>query len=69
MTERPANDDMVAGFLDGFDLSAPEPSANRSASYRHGFANGRADKLHKNIGTAQERGELADKAVEKDERA
>jgi hypothetical protein len=41
---RPANDDMVEGYRDGFDLSAPEPSANRSESYRHGFANGRADK-------------------------
>jgi hypothetical protein len=33
--------------MDGYDLNAPEPSANRSASYRHGFANGRDDKLHK----------------------
>jgi 3-oxoacyl-(acyl-carrier-protein) synthase len=29
-----ANDEMVQGFLDGYDLTAPEPSANRSASYR-----------------------------------
>jgi hypothetical protein len=35
-----ANDEMVQGFLDGYDLTAPEPSANRSASYRHGFENG-----------------------------
>lgn len=39
-----ANDDMVQGFMDGYDLTAPEPSTNRSESYRHGFANGRADK-------------------------
>lgn len=39
-----ANDDMVQGFMDGYDLTAPEPSVNRSESYRHGFANGRADK-------------------------
>lgn len=45
MTERsPANDEMIEGYLDGFDLDAPDPSANRSRSYRHGFANGRADK-------------------------
>lgn len=42
--ERPANDEMVQGYLDGYDLSAPEPSSNRSASYRHGFAVGRAEK-------------------------
>lgn len=37
------NDEMVRGFLDGYDPDTPEPSANRSASYRHGFANGRDD--------------------------
>lgn len=42
-----ANDEMVQGFLDGYDLTAPEPSANRSASYRHGFANGRDDRRGK----------------------
>lgn len=42
-----ANADMIEGFRDGYDLSCPEPSANRSASYRHGFANGRDDVLHK----------------------
>lgn len=44
---RPANAEMIEGFRDGYDLSSPEPSANRSASYRHGFANGRDDVLHK----------------------
>lgn len=39
-----AEDDRVEGYRDGLDLSSPEPSANRSASYRHGFAVGRADK-------------------------
>jgi len=46
MTGRPANAEMIGGFLNGYDLTAPEPSANRSASYRHGFANGRDDVLH-----------------------
>jgi hypothetical protein len=41
---RPANDEMVEGFRDGYDLSAPSPSANRSAGYRHGFMCGRIDK-------------------------
>ncbi len=40
----PANADMVQGFIDGYDLNCPEPSENRSQSYRYGFANGRADK-------------------------
>lgn len=34
-------DEMVEGYLDGRKPENPEPSANRSASYRHGFANGR----------------------------
>jgi hypothetical protein len=44
---RPANDEMVQGYMDGLDLDSPEPSANRSASYRHGFANGRDDRRGK----------------------
>lgn len=39
-----ANDEMVRGFLDGYNLDCPEPSANRSRSYRHGFMCGRRDK-------------------------
>jgi hypothetical protein len=35
--------EMVAGYLDGRKPDNPEPSANRSFSYRHGFANGRDD--------------------------
>lgn len=41
------NADMVDGYMDGFDLNSPEPSANRSRSYRHGFANGRDDRRGK----------------------
>lgn len=40
----PANAEMIEGFMDGYDLSNPEPSENRSHSYRHGFRSGRADK-------------------------
>lgn len=39
--------EMVQGYLDGLDLSSPEPSDNRSHSYRHGFANGRDDRAGK----------------------
>lgn len=35
--------EVVQGYCDGLDGNSPEPSANRSASYRHGFANGRDD--------------------------
>jgi hypothetical protein len=41
---RPANAEMIEGFRDGYDLTAPKPSANRSASYRHGFMCARIDK-------------------------
>jgi len=44
VSERPANDEMVQGFRDGYDLTVPIPSANRSASYRHGFMCGRLDR-------------------------
>lgn len=41
---KPANEEMVTGYMDGYDLDAPEPSANRSHSYRHGFMVGRSEK-------------------------
>lgn len=47
MAERPANAEMVEGYCDGLDMTTPEPSANRSHSYRHGFANGRDDRRGK----------------------
>ena len=64
---RPANDEMVEGYRDGFDLSAPEPSANRSHSYRHGFANGRDDRSGKPRASYHELMRLADLAMEKDD--
>ena len=42
---RPANEEMVQGFMDGYDPNNPEPSDNRSHSYRHGFKAGRNDIL------------------------
>jgi len=35
---------MVQGYMGGLDLNQPEPNANRSRSYRHGFVNGRDDR-------------------------
>lgn len=70
MSERPANEEMVAGYLDGFDLDNPEPSANRSHSYRHGFANGRADKTGVSRGLSCEAlSRAADEAMAKDDAA
>lgn len=68
MIGRPANDDMVQGYMDGFDMNNPEPSTNRSESYRHGFANGRADKTGKSRGmTFDELTAAADEAMWRDE--
>jgi hypothetical protein len=63
---RPANDDMVEGYMDGRDLDAPEPSANRSHSYRHGFAVGRAEKVGKTLGTFDQVNRMADAAMDAD---
>lgn len=64
-----ANPEMVQGYMDGYDLNAPEPSANRSHSYRHGFWVGRAEKTktHKNLPGYEALGIAADRAMEMDE--
>lgn len=64
---RPANDDMVQGYCDGYDLSAPEPSANRSASYRHGFMVGRGEKTGNLAGTFHSLNQAADAAMDADD--
>lgn len=69
MSDKPkvlANDDMVVGYLDGLDLSSPEPTDNRSHSYRHGFANGRGDRVGKPRDSYAELVRMADLAMEKD---
>lgn len=68
MSERPANEEMLQGFLDGYDLSSPEPSSNRSASYRHGFMVGRIDKTPELWGkrSADELRRMADAAMDED---
>lgn len=47
------NDEMLLGYLDGFNPDSPEPSENRSHSYRHGFANGRDDRAGNPRDTAE----------------
>lgn len=64
-----ANDDMVEGYIDGLDLSSPDPSDNRSHSYRHGFANGRDDRTGKPRAKHAELVRLADLAMERDRQA
>jgi hypothetical protein len=59
-------DEMVEGYLDGRKPDNPEPSVNRSASYRHGFANGRDDLAHSPRATAQMLRLMADKAINED---
>lgn len=59
---------MVQGFQDGYDLTAPEPSANRSASYRHGFMCGRLDKgLIPRQWNAEQLRVMADRAMDEDD--
>jgi hypothetical protein len=68
MSERLANDEMVQGFMDGYDLTAPEPSSNRSASYRHGFMCARIDKgIVPHQGPADHLRKLADAAMNEDD--
>ena len=65
-TANVANDEMVEGYRDGLDLSVPEPSDNRSHSYRHGFANGRDDRAGKPRGSRAELEEMGNLSMEKD---
>ncbi|PAY07171.1 hypothetical protein CK489_15335 [Bradyrhizobium sp. UFLA03-84] len=59
---------MIEGFRDGYDLTSPEPSANRSASYRHGFMVGRLDKTPTGQHSAADLDRMADAAMEADDR-
>lgn len=47
-----SEDEFAAGYSDGRDRDAPEPSANRSNAYRHSFAVGRAELAGKPIPAA-----------------
>ena len=43
MTRGEAETEMLQGYMDGLN-GDPQPGKNRSASYRHGWANGRDDR-------------------------
>lgn len=65
-------DEMAEGYRDGRDLSAPEPSSNRSHSYRHGFAVRRAEVLSNgkaSLAPAHELRRAAETALFKDREA
>lgn len=62
---KPANAEMTQGYMDGRDLDNPEPSGNRSHSYRHGFMVGRSEKLGK-IGSPDALSRAADAAMARD---
>lgn len=64
-----ADSEMQEGYRDGFDLNSPAPSANRSHSYRHGFANGRDDRSGKPRATFNELLAQAVTAMDADARA
>jgi hypothetical protein len=58
---------MVEGYVDGYDLTAPEPSENRSHSYRHGFMIGRGEKTGKLAGNYKTLNRAADVAMNADD--
>jgi hypothetical protein len=64
---RPANSEMVDGYVDGRDLESPDPSANRSYSYRHGFMVGRTEKQGQRLGSFDQVSRMADAAMDKDD--
>jgi len=64
-----AEKEMVEGYRDGLDPSQPEPSGNRSRSYRHGFTNGRDDRANKPRASAEILRLDAEAAIIADERA
>lgn len=59
-------DEMVEGYRDGRNPDNPEPSQNRSNSYRHGFANGRDDHARSPRASAAMLRLMAEKAIRDD---
>jgi hypothetical protein len=57
--------DFLEGYRDGRDPTAPEPSDNRSACYKHSFNVGRAELANKPI-PAQVSRERAREAEQRD---
>jgi len=66
MTRDLAECERLEGYLDGIDPNELEPSGNRTASYRHGFANGRADLAGRARARADELRVAAEVAIAQD---
>jgi ribosome modulation factor len=72
--QRPANKDMVEGYLDGFGDKGRDDlpyslSSNRSASYVHGWLNGRDDRRGYPRASFLEISRRADEAMRMDDEA
>lgn len=68
-THLPANDDMVVGYRDGLRddrTELPDSLSNRSRSYRHGWLNGRDDRMNSPRACAADLRDLADEAMKLD---
>lgn len=66
---RQANDDMVEGYTDGFkseEAEFPARLANRGAAYRHGWLNGRDDRIRRPRAGAATLRDQADAAMRED---
>jgi hypothetical protein len=63
MTRTEAMQEMLEGYMDGLLPGNPEPSGNRSHSYRHGFANGRDDWRRMPRAPAEHNRKAAEKAI------
>lgn len=61
-----AEAEMVEGYMDGRKVDSPEPSGNRSRSYRHGFQSGRDDLSRMPSAPYADRIKQADTAMELD---
>ncbi len=64
-----ANAEMIQGYLDGHDPDCPNPSANRTRAYRHGFQNGRDDIGNKPRNSAANLRRAAEQAISDDAEA
>ncbi len=58
--------DMAEGYRDGRDPDSPQPSFNRSRSYRHGFQSGRDDLAKRTSASAAIRRIEAEEALRAD---
>lgn len=66
MTNSWAEQEMIDGYMDGRNPDNPEPSANRSRSYRHGFQSGRDDLARKLSAPFETRIKMAEEAIAAD---